>query len=199
MEVSLPPHPTPLPIATKYEAGLKEQIMIGTLNFFQGKISRRLTHDIYGKSCPTKKSSSFFEVRPTIKSIWLAASYIWRAKNDAKHGKTVAEKRKIQKIALDLDIKTVLRPLHRKRIRYPRVPRVNKHSIPAKNMCLRISHLQLDHHESSMKLFRAVFYTTPANASITPSELSPDLNSHPHNRLNMVELELPGVCCFYKH
>jgi hypothetical protein len=32
-----------LPLATKYKAGLKEQMMIGTLNFVQGKFSRRLT------------------------------------------------------------------------------------------------------------------------------------------------------------
>jgi hypothetical protein len=50
-----------LPIATKYEAGLKEQMMIVTLNFVQGKISRRIARDICDTSCPTKKSSSFFE------------------------------------------------------------------------------------------------------------------------------------------
>jgi ribosomal protein L32 len=106
----------PLPIATKYEGGLKEHILIGTLNFVQGKISRRLTRDSCDKSCPTKKSASFFEARLTIKSIWFAASQIWRARNNTKHGKTVAEQLNMQKVALDIDIATVLRSLHRKRI-----------------------------------------------------------------------------------
>jgi hypothetical protein len=88
-----------LPIATKYKAGLKEQLMIGTLHFVQGKISRLLARDIYSTSCPTKKSYSFFEAQLRIKSIWLAALQIWRARNDAKHGNTLAGKRKIQKIA----------------------------------------------------------------------------------------------------
>jgi hypothetical protein len=30
---------SPLPLTTKYEAGLKEQMITGTLNFVQGKIS----------------------------------------------------------------------------------------------------------------------------------------------------------------
>jgi hypothetical protein len=51
----------PLPLATKYEAGIKEQIMIGTLEFVQRKISRCLARYICGKSCPYKKSSDFFE------------------------------------------------------------------------------------------------------------------------------------------
>jgi hypothetical protein len=36
----------PLPIASKYEAGLKDQMTIGMLNFDQGKISIRLTRDM---------------------------------------------------------------------------------------------------------------------------------------------------------
>jgi hypothetical protein len=164
----------PLPLAIKYEAGLKEQMMIGTLNFVQEKISRCLARYIYGKSYPTKKSSDFFESQLAIKYIWLAASQIWRARNDAKHGKTEAEKRKIRKIALDHDITTVLRSLHRKRIRYLRVPRGNKHSIPAKNMWLIISHLKLGRHESSIQRFREIFYPTSTKTPLTPPELPPD-------------------------
>jgi hypothetical protein len=62
-------------------------MMIGALNFFQGKISRRLAQYMCGKSYHTKKSSDFFKDRLAIKSIWLAASHIGRAQNDDKHGK----------------------------------------------------------------------------------------------------------------
>jgi hypothetical protein len=71
-----------------------------------------------GKSCPTKKASSLFEDLLAIKSLWLTSSNIWRAQTDAKHGKRVAETRNIQKKMLDLDIATLLRSLHRKRIRF---------------------------------------------------------------------------------
>jgi hypothetical protein len=87
----------PLPLATKYEAGLKEQMMIGTLNFVQGKISRRLAQDICGKSCPVKRSSDFLEAQLAIKSIWIVASQIWRAGNEAKHVKTEAENTKYRR------------------------------------------------------------------------------------------------------
>jgi hypothetical protein len=163
-----------LPIAAKYASGLKEQMSIGALNFLQGKVSRRLARDICGKSCPTKHASSYFEARLAIKSIWLAASKIWRARNDAKHGKTEAEKRLMKKNQLDQDIAIMLRSLHRKRIRYPPVPRGRKYSIPAKTMWLRLSRLQLDRNETSLHRFRQLLHRTPHTTPPDPTNLQPD-------------------------
>jgi hypothetical protein len=156
-------------------------MLIGTLNLVQGKNSRRLPRDICGKSCPTKKASSSFEAHLAIKSIWLAASTIWCAQNNVKHVKTKAEKRNIEKAPLDHTITTLLRSLHRKIIHYPHAPIGNKHPIPATNMWLRLSHLQLDRYENSMQRFGTIDYSIqhpPPLQSIPPTHHQIKIFSH---------------------
>jgi hypothetical protein len=119
MDNSLPTHPTMRDYWIYLTAPSNHQIRSRTQrtndNWNTEFCPRKDQHarDICGKSCPTKKSSDFFEARLAIKSIWIQS---WRERNQTKHGEIEANKRKIQKIALDRDIATVLRSLHRKRI-----------------------------------------------------------------------------------